>query len=175
MSCSTSPPAQRSARWQNERVRAVPGSPSIRSLLPCDPVATGIERLVVVLDSSALVAVLIGDPASDPIRDRISPLGTVHVPHAIDLEVVHALRRLVAAGELSADRAFDAIAELSTMRLFRHRHVPLLGRMWELRDNLSAYDAAFVALAESLSLPLVTCDSRIGGAPDVRTQIEYYA
>jgi predicted nucleic acid-binding protein len=95
-------------------------------------------------------------------------------PHLIDIELLHALRRLNALGELTADRAADARVDFRDLALVRYPHVSLSDRIWELRDNLTAYDAAFVALAESLDAPLVTCDARLGAAPVHDAQIEVF-
>ena len=95
-----------------------------------------------------------------------------HVPHLLDVEVTQALRRLVRARELSIERAEEALADLADFDLQRHSHLDLLARVWELRDNLTSYDAIYVALAEALSSPLVTCDSPLGTSPGHAARIE---
>jgi predicted nucleic acid-binding protein len=87
---------------------------------------------------------------------------------------VHALRRLVSNGDLSEDRAEDARADFADLTIVRYPHPPLADRMWELRHNLTAYDAAFVALGEALEIPLVTCDRRLSVAPGHRARVETY-
>ena len=96
----------------------------------------------------------------------------LHAPHLFDVEVVQALRCLVRAGEVRPDRAEEAIEDLGMLAILRHLHVDLLGRAWELRDNLTAYDAVYVALAEALDAPLVTCDGPLGAAPGHDARIE---
>jgi predicted nucleic acid-binding protein len=86
--------------------------------------------------------------------------------------VTQALRRLVRIGALSPARAWDALENLRSLRLARFPHHDCLRRIWELRDNLTAYDAIYVALAESLRATLVTCDQRLAAAPGIRTQVE---
>ena len=95
-----------------------------------------------------------------------------HSPHLLDVEVAQALRRLVRAGDVLADRALEALDDLADFDLRRHSHVNLLGRAWELRDNLTAYDAVYVALAEAIAAPLVTCDGPLAAAPGHAVQIE---
>jgi predicted nucleic acid-binding protein len=78
-------------------------------------------------------------------------------------------------GQISAERAHDARADFAELTLVRYPHEPLGDRVWDLRENLTAYDATFVALAEALDVPLVTCDARLAGAPGHDAQIELYA
>ena len=89
--------------------------------------------------------------------------------------MLHALRRMTALGELSEDRAADARLDFRDLTLVRYPHVELSDRIWDLRHNLTAYDAAFVALAEALKVPLVTCDGRLGTAPGHAAVIELFA
>ena len=89
----------------------------------------------------------------------------MHAPHLVDLEVLDALRKLVARREVSEDRAAYIREDFAALRIERYPHEPLAERVWELRANLSSYDAVFVALAETLDLPLVTYDMRLAGAP----------
>jgi predicted nucleic acid-binding protein len=109
------------------------------------------------------------------LADRVlAPGGQLHAPHLVDVEITHVLRRLVQRGRLTSARAAQALEALESLRLRRWPHLPLLGRMWSLRDNLTAYDAAYVALAESLPAPLVTRDARLAGAPGLRTPVELF-
>jgi predicted nucleic acid-binding protein len=126
-----------------------------------------------VLDASVLVAYLTdGEYAVSSRRHLMSSPGWLWAPHLVDAEVGNALRRVVRAGELSATAARGALADLMEMRLQRVSHHLLVERAWELRENVSFYDALYVALAEQLEAPLVTLDSRLAKAPGVRAEIE---
>ena len=128
---------------------------------------------MIVLDASALVELMLTTAAGRVVAARIAdPAIGLHVPHLVDVEVAQALRRLVTAGELQAQYALQAINVLRDLPLDRHRHDDLLGRVWGLRDNLSAYDAVYVALAEALGAVLVTCDRKLASAPGVRARVE---
>lgn len=116
---------------------------------------------MIVLDASAVVLALFRD--GDARRSLASE--TVAVPHLVDSEVAHTLRRQVLRGRVSAEDAGKALASWARLGLRRFPVVGLLGRIWELRDNLSAYDASYVALAEALSCELVTADARLAGSP----------
>jgi predicted nucleic acid-binding protein len=131
---------------------------------------------LLVLDASAAVAVLLNlGPAATNIRLRVSlPGETLHVPHLFDLEVLHVLRRHSLAGNLSEDRERLALSRLEAMRCSRYAHTTFLGRIWDLKDNLTAYDAAYVSLAEALSAPLVTTDARLARASGIRAAVELY-
>ena len=95
----------------------------------------------------------------------------MHVPHLLDVEVAHVLRRLVLTGELSTPDAEFAVEALAQLRLDRHAHILLLPRVWELRNSLSAYDAVYVALAEALNTPLITCDAKLSRSHGHRANI----
>ena len=84
------------------------------------------------------------------------------------------LRRHSLRGTLSKQRESAAMAGLHDMRLSRYSHTAFVDRIWELKNNLSAYDAAYVALAETLSAPLVTTDARLARAPGIRAAVEVY-
>ena len=98
----------------------------------------------------------------------------LHVPHLFEIEVLSVLRRYYLRGELSQERARLALNRLSTMRFTRYPHTALLPRVWELRDNVTVYDAAYVALAETLEAPIVTRDARLAQAPGIRAAVEVY-
>ena len=98
----------------------------------------------------------------------------LHVPHLFEVEVMNVLRRYALNGDLSAERARLAMNRLSAMRVTRYPHTALLPRIWELRDNVTAYDAAYVALAETLEAPLITRDERLSKAPGIRATVELY-
>ncbi|HEX3735360.1 MAG TPA: type II toxin-antitoxin system VapC family toxin [Solirubrobacterales bacterium] len=126
-----------------------------------------------VLDASVLVEYLTDGEHGESSRRQIeSSRGWLWAPHLVDAEVGHALRGEVRAGELSARAAKAALADLMEMRLQRVSHHLLAGRAWELRQNLSFYDALYVALAEVLEAPLITLDARLSRAPGVRAEIE---
>jgi len=129
---------------------------------------------LIVVDASAVVDVLVHERADPMLMERLRR-GHLHAPHLVDVEVTHALRRLVALGDLSSDRASDARVDAAELAIQRYPHRPLLHRAWELRDNLSVYDAVYVALAELLEAPLVTCDARLARASGHDAQIELFA
>jgi predicted nucleic acid-binding protein len=131
---------------------------------------------LIVVDASAEVAVLLNvGPEVERIRERVARRGqTLHVPHLFDIEVLHALRSLILRGTVSPERARLALSRLRDTQLTRYPHTYLMERMWELRENLSAYDAAYVALAEALDAPLITMDARLAQAPGIRAAVEVY-
>lgn len=129
---------------------------------------------MIVIDASALLEVLLETtPQAAVVAERLSDWGdSIHAPHLLDLEVAQVLRRRAASRAISIERCRDAFEDLSRLRLFRHPHNFLLSRAWELRHNLSAYDAIYVALAEFLKAPLLTRDRRMANAPGHHAQIE---
>jgi predicted nucleic acid-binding protein len=129
---------------------------------------------VLVVDSSAVLEALAAHDPAPGLVESLAEDGDLHAPHLIDTEVLHALRRLLRRGQISAERAYDARTDFSELTLVRYPHEPLNDRVWELRENLTAYDATFVALAETLGVPLVTCDARLAAAPGHHARIELY-
>lgn len=128
---------------------------------------------MIVLDASALLEVLLQTPAGKTVERRIfSPNETLHAPHLIDIEVTQVLRRYAALGEIEPHRAQQALEDLTDMPLTRYPHQLFLSRIWSLRDNVTAYDAAYVALAESLPATLLTRDRRLANAPGHGASIE---
>jgi predicted nucleic acid-binding protein len=128
---------------------------------------------VIVLDASAIVELLLGTNPGRAIAARIAdPALGLHVPHLADIEVAQALRRYVREGALDAASAASALEDLRSLDLERHAHEPLLDRIWALRENLTAYDGAYVALAEALDTILLTCDGRLARAPGVARRVE---
>jgi predicted nucleic acid-binding protein len=116
---------------------------------------------VIVADCAAVVDALTGFPGTDDLRVILAE-EDLHAPILVDDEVVSALRGLVRGGHLSASRAYDALADFDALSIQRWASAaPLRRRALTLRDNLSAYDAVYVALAEALQCPLVTRDSRL--------------
>lgn len=116
---------------------------------------------MIVVDASCVVEVLLRTETADAIESRWRREGSLHAPEVIDLEVLQVIRRLVAQREVSEDRATLAIVMLDRLALRRWSHGPLRPRVWALRKNLTAYDAAYVALAERLACPLITRDGRL--------------
>jgi predicted nucleic acid-binding protein len=129
---------------------------------------------VIVVDSSALIGALAASPPARDLLHRIDSADSLHAPHLVDLEFLQAVRRLVATGAMSADSAEDARLDFSLLAINRYPHFPLADRIWELRENLTAYDAAFVALSEALRMPLVTADARIASAPGHGAAVELF-
>ena len=120
---------------------------------------------MIVVDSSAAVEWLLGLPLADAVAERIVAAESVHAPALLDVEVAHVVRRYAAAGEISPGAGERALGALGELDVVRHTHEMLLPLIWRLRHNLTAYDAAFVALAAVLEAPLVTLDERIASAP----------
>ena len=129
---------------------------------------------MIVLDASALVELILDTPMGQLVAGRIAdPAEGLHVPHLADIEVVQALRRYVRAGEIDADAGETALDDLRALDLQRHAHEPMLERVWELRQNLTAYDAVYVALAEVLDGVLLTCDRRLSQAPGMSRRVMF--
>ena len=130
---------------------------------------------MIVVDTSAVLSLLLGRPEVTGLADRVRSDSDLHAPHLLDVEFQHALWRLARMGTISEDRAADARSDFADMAITRYPHVPLADRMWGLRANLTAYDAAFVVLAEILAVPLVTCDTRFARAPVHRAAVEVFS
>ena len=131
---------------------------------------------MIVVDASALFEFLLQTALGRKVEARLlRDDDEWHAPHLIDIEVTQVLRRLVRAGELSADRANEAITDLADVDLHRHAHLDLLTRVWKLRENVTPYDAVYVALAEALDASVVTCDAPLAKAPGLRAKIELVA
>jgi predicted nucleic acid-binding protein len=129
---------------------------------------------MIVIDASAALEALLPTPRAPRIWTRIlDPGETVHAPHLIDLEVAQVLRRHARAGQLSEHRCQAALNNWKDVTLVRHPHEDLLPRIWALRASLTAYDAAYVALAEVLSAPLLTHDIRLTGSHGHNAVIEF--
>ncbi len=128
---------------------------------------------MIVADASATVAYLVNQPVGRGVRARQRFASeALHAPHLLDLEVANSLRRLVFRGAITPGEASQALEDLLDLPIVRYPHHPLVARAWELRHNLTAYDAAYVALAEALGAALVTLDSGIRDAPGHRAMVE---
>ena len=128
---------------------------------------------MIVVDASALLEFLLQTPLGRRVEARLfRDQDEFHSPHLADVEVTQGLRRLVRAGEVSPDRAAVAIADLADLDLHRHPHIDLVTRAWKLRENVTAYDAMYIALGEALEAPFVTCHAPLAKAPGHRAHIE---
>jgi predicted nucleic acid-binding protein len=128
---------------------------------------------VIVVDASAVLEALLRTPAAPAVEGRLFDSGaTLHAPHLLDAEIAQVVRRYAARGEIDRERGRVALADLVDFPLRRYPHGFLLPRVWELRDNLTAYDAIYVALAEVLDAPLVTRDRRLAAAAGHLAQVE---
>jgi predicted nucleic acid-binding protein len=123
---------------------------------------------MLVVDASALTELILGRPAGDVVGEHLAHHAfALHAPHLVDVEVLSALRRLVASGEATAERAGEAIDDLQDLPIERYPHDILVPRIWQLRENFSADDASYVALAEGVAdepVPLLTADGRLARA-----------
>ena len=126
-----------------------------------------------VVDASAVIEALLRTPLGERCAERLlRPDDPLFAPHLLDVEVMQVLRRYARRGDLRDARGREALRDLVDFPLTRWPHEPLLERIWELRDSLSAYDAAYVALAEALDAPLVTCDARLARTRGHNARVE---
>jgi predicted nucleic acid-binding protein len=120
---------------------------------------------VIVVDASVVLELLLGTPAGRRAAERLFDRdAALHAPHLLDVEVAQVLRRYTAAGEVAQERAAEAIEDLGDLPIARHEHVLLLPRVWQLRHNVTAYDATYLALAEVLDATLLTRDGKLARA-----------
>jgi len=129
---------------------------------------------VLVLDTSAVLEALAARVAPRGLIERLAADGDLHGPHLIDTEMLDVLRRMCLRGEISETRAEQARTDFAELALVRYPHEPLSDRVWELRHNLTAHDATFVALAEILDAPLITCDAHLASAPGHGARVELF-
>ena len=128
---------------------------------------------MIVVDCSVVLDLLLATPAASRVGKRVSlAKETLHAPHLLDLEVVQVLRRYCAVGEMEPERARQALTDLLDLPIIRYPHDAFLFRIWELRQNVTAYDAAYIALAEALSAPLLTLDARLAASAGHMASVE---
>ena len=128
---------------------------------------------MIVLDASAILEVLLRTPAAAAVSRRIlGSRDTLHAPHLLDLEVAQTLRRYCSMGALDEERGREALEDLADFPITRYPHTPFLPRVWELRQNVTAYDAVYLALAEALDAPLLTRDARLAAVPGHTARVE---
>jgi predicted nucleic acid-binding protein len=128
---------------------------------------------VIVVDASVIVEILLLTPAAGRIGTRLFATGeTLHAPHLIDVEVSQALRRYSLAEKLDPTRGLTALDDFATFRMIRYPHTLFLPRIWQLRQNVTAYDAAYLALSERLEAPLVTRDAALARSSGHYAKVE---
>jgi predicted nucleic acid-binding protein len=128
---------------------------------------------LIVVDASAVIELLLRTPAAKSVETHLFASGrTLHAPYLLDIEVAQVIRKYAAKGEIGDERARAALDDLSNLRMQRYPHDFLLPRVWELRNNMTAYDAVYVALAEVLSAALLTRDKRLANASGHEARVE---
>ena len=128
---------------------------------------------MIVVDASVLIEVLLRTFRARECEQRLfSDTWNLCAPCLLDVEIAQVLRRYALNAELSSERGAEALSDLRDFPITRYEHEPFLTRIWELRHSLSAYDAAYVSLAEALEAPLLTCDARIANAHGHRAKVE---
>ncbi len=128
---------------------------------------------MIVADASVVIEILLNTTAGIELADRLlDPSENVAAPHLLDVEVLQVLRRYALGGNLDPERGYQAVEDLADLPVERYPHGPLLLRTWELRQNVTAYDAVYIALAEALDAPLLTRDARLAAAPGHEARIE---
>jgi predicted nucleic acid-binding protein len=126
---------------------------------------------MIAVDSSALIALVLGSRHGRFVERHLGEHAFGIAPHVIDAEVVSALRRLVAAGTVSEQRAIVALAHAASLRIVRFPLLHFIPRVWELRQSVTTSDAFFVALAEEAGVPLLTIDGRLARAHGHRATV----
>jgi predicted nucleic acid-binding protein len=128
---------------------------------------------MIVIDASAMIETLLRTDSGLRVEERIFAKGeTIHAPHLIDIEVVQVFRRYCMLGEIETERAGEAMEDFEDFPIHRYRHDLFISRIWQLRHNVTAYDAVYIALAESLPAVLLTCDARLARAPGHTARLE---
>ncbi len=128
---------------------------------------------MIVVDASAVLELLLRTEKGVRVQERMLDSGeSLHAPHLIDIEVSQTLRRLVILKEITAARGKLALEDHVALHMKRAEHKDLLERVWSLRDSITAYDAAYVVLAETLDCPLITCDAKLARSHGHKARIE---
>lgn len=122
-------------------------------------------------DASALVDLIVRTPFAPGVAEVVRGTGTLQVPHVCDAEVASGLRKLLLTGRISEDLADTATGDYASLPIARHQQIGLIPRVLELRSNMSAYDALYVALAEKLDARLLTTDARLARAARAHTDL----
>lgn len=130
--------------------------------------------MTIVVDASIVVRLLANRPADEDLRRRLSVPRTVHAPHLIDAEVASATRGLLLGGKVGLSRAAEMLIDFAALRIRRYPMRPHLGRVIELRNNLTAYDAVYVTLSETLRMPLLTQDPKLARATGHHAEVRVY-
>lgn len=129
---------------------------------------------MLILDTSAAIHALLHRPGNPDLLRRLAAEPILGAPHLIDIEVLHALRRMVRMGEITEDQAADVRTDFDDLPLVRYPHTGVADRIWALRHNLTAYDAAYVALAEMIDCPVITSDERLAKVSGHSARVEVY-
>lgn len=129
---------------------------------------------MIVVDTSAVLEALAGTDPDPRLAQRLARAGSLHAPHLIDVEVLHALRGLVRGAKLTLDRATDTRHDFANLPLVRYPVQGIADRVWALRDAATCYDACYLALAEVLGCPVVTTDGRLARSTGHSATIELY-
>jgi predicted nucleic acid-binding protein len=128
---------------------------------------------LIVVDASVVIEVLLRTPAANGVeRSRFAPGQTLHAPHLLDIAVAQVIGKYAARAEIDGARGRVALADLAAFRMQIYPHDFLLPRTWELRNNITAYDAVYLALAEALDAVLLTRDHRLAGATGHHARVE---
>jgi predicted nucleic acid-binding protein len=126
---------------------------------------------VIVADASVILEIILATSDGLLLAHRLRPAVVLHAPHLLDLEVAQVLRRLLSRSQITEAQARRSLQTLPELPIERYPHLPLLPRIWELRSNLTAYDAAYLSLAEILEMPLWTRDGRLSRAPGIQAEV----
>lgn len=127
---------------------------------------------MIVVDASAMLELLLRTQVAAAVENRLRGAASLHAPHLLDLEVAQVLRRHERTGELTESRGREALEDFSAFRIARYPHKVFLSRVWSLRQNATAYDACYLALAEMLGAPLITRDRRLAAVPGHHARVE---